>query len=127
MQNLSFPCKCRSVVVSRERGRSVEYQVRDLPALHSGAVCAFRGTLELERDTPDGHFAHPLLAEVTQLDPVQDCRSCVERLRFYLDRVLEVDVECVARTVREELGVVFRQDPAQPLQFDLDAVVCRSV
>lgn len=41
--------------------------------------------------------------------------------------MLEVNVEGIARSVREELGFVLREDLSQSLELDLDVVVSGSI
>ena len=107
--------------------RSVEDEFRYLSALDTGAVGALGRALELESDRADGDFAHALLAKVAELLAVEHCRRHVEGLGLDLDRVLEEDLEGVARAVREELRLILGKDPAQPLQLDFDVVVSRAV
>lgn len=108
-------------------GRSVKYKFRNLTALHTRAVGALRGALELKCHLSDCHLAHALLPEIAQFPPVQNSRCCVEGFGFDLYGVVEVNVEGVAGTVREEFRVVLRQHPAKTFQFDLHTVVRRPV
>lgn len=76
--------------------RSVKYKFRNLTSLHASAVRAFRRALKLKRHLPDSHLAHALLPEIAQLSAVQYGRCGIERLRFNLNGIVEVDVERVA-------------------------------
>lgn len=107
--------------------RSVKDQLRYLAALDPRTVRALRRALELERDRPDGHLAHALLSEITELAPIEYRGRRIERFRLDLYRIVEINVESVARTVRKEFRVVFRENATEPFQFDFDVVIGRTV
>ena len=110
-----------------QRRRAVKDELGNLSSLDARPVGALGRALELERDVADVHFAQTLLAKVAELRSVEDGRRRVERVRLHLNRLLKVDVERVARSVREEFGVVLGQHTSEPFQFDADAVVGRAV
>ncbi len=41
--------------------------------------------------------------------------------------MLKIHPKCVAGAVREELNIIFGQNPSRSLQFDFDVVVCSSI
>lgn len=108
-------------------GRSVKDQFGNLAALHACPVRAFRRALELERDGPNSHFAHPLLSEVAQLAAVEYRRCRVERFRLNLDWVLEVYMEGVAGTIAEEFCVALCEDTAYSFEFNFYVVISSAV
>jgi len=96
-------------------GGSVEDQLWDLTTLHSSAVGALRRALELECHVAHEHLRHALLAEETEFIAVEDYGGGVIALRLDLNRIFEEHVERVARSVREELGVVLGKRATQAL------------
>ena len=108
--------------------RSVEYNLRNLSALYSRAISAVRTALELKCDVPiDGDIGEAVLSEIAELLAVKNGRRRVEGVRFDLNRVLEVHIECITGTVGEELRVVFGQHFTHSFQFDLHFIVCGAV
>lgn len=95
-----------AIAASFVRGWPVEYELGDLSALDPGAVRALGAALKLKGDAAHRCLGHTLLTEIAQLTTVEYRARRVEVFRLDLNRVLEVDVEGVARAVREELGVV---------------------
>ena len=132
IESARWPCRARGrssdhdfpgVSASFVRGRSVEYQLGYLSALHARAIRTLATALELEGDTADCRLGHAFLTEVAQLAPVEDRARRVEVLWLDLNRILEVHVERITGAVRKELGVVLGEHAAQPLQLDTHVVV----
>lgn len=102
---------------------TIENQLRYLTTLNSGAVGALRRALELKGDRAHGHLAHALLTKVAKFGPVEYSRSRVERFGFDLYGIIEVHVESLAGSVREELRVAFGEHASLSLQFDFHVVI----
>lgn len=91
--------------------------------MNASTVGAFGTTLKLKVHAADRRLRHAFLTEETQLSAVQYCTRRVRTFRLDLYRILEVNVERVARTVREELGVVLREDIPESLELNLNVVI----
>lgn len=115
--------RCTPPVESRVLTRTVENELWYLPPLHPGPIGAVRRALELEGDAAHRHLTDAILPEVAELGPVQDCRGGVVCVGFHQDRVLEVDVKSVARTVGIKVGLVFGQHFTHALELDFHGVV----
>ena len=84
---------------SLRSGSGVKDQFRDLAPLHSGAVGAVRGALELEGHFPTLHLCHALLAKVAELVAIQHHAGGVEGVWLDLHGVVEPHREGAAGAI----------------------------
>lgn len=103
--------------------RPVENQFGNLSALDTGAVRAFGTTLKLKVHAADRRLRHAFLTEETQLPAVQYRTRRVRTFRLDLYRILEVNVERVARTIGEELGIILRKDISESFKLYFNVVI----
>lgn len=110
--------------VCAQESSSIEDQFGNLPSLHTGAIRAVWGALELKRHFPTLHLCHSFLSKVAQFIPIKNHAGSVEGIGLDLNRILEPHWEGVTGSIREVFAEVLSQQHSLAFQLDLSTVLC---